>query len=283
MTTATRPIPAHGTYARANGSPGYREPCHCGPCRTIRRRRDKQARVRRELGHSPFTDPAASRAHLQLVHTRMSWDSISAATGIRVSNLVLIYSGQRKKIFNETHQKIMRVALPEQADPGRHLNAIGSMRRIQALQTVGHSIRTIAAEAGSARTRILSIVHGRQPTVQADLASRIALAYRNLAFQPPPRNKYTARTRNAAAAAGWHGPLAWDNIDDPNAMPEAPEPQDHARRRPEPVDVARVTRLTRQGLTAEEIARVLDCTKRTVVRARGRQRSLSAVTGTEAA
>lgn len=221
----TRPLPAHGTTARAYGSPGYRKPCKCAPCREARRRHQKRIRVNRELGRSPFTDPAPAQAHLKQIHRTMPWKALVAATGLEVSNLMKIYNGERTKIRHETEAKILAVVAPEIGGPGQCIDATGTIRRVQALAYVGHAYSTIARVAHTSPSRIMLIANGRQATVRRAIADRLATAYQQLAYQPPRRNKHTSRTRNVAREKSWHGPLAWaDNIDDPSAKPEKAKP-----------------------------------------------------------
>ncbi|MFI9344982.1 hypothetical protein ACIG0D_27505 [Streptomyces sp. NPDC052773] len=269
MTTA-KPLPPHGTTARAYGSPGRRARCNCQPCRTARNRHQKQLRVNRELGRSPFTSPAAAQAHLIELHRTMSWDTLTAATGVHFSNLVAIYHGARKKIRHETEAKILAVKAPTKGAGGQYIDVTGSMRRLQALSWLGHSYATLASAAGTEPNRIMSIVNGRQPTIRRALADRIAAIYPQLVTSPPPSNKFTTRTRNVARAKGWHGPLAWDAIDDPNCEPETEGCIDYQRRQKAAIDLELVVRRTSQGATAEEIAREIGCHKRSVVRARRR-------------
>jgi hypothetical protein len=222
VTTAAKPLPAHGTTARAYGSPGRRPRCHCKPCRTARNRHQKQGRVNRELGRSPFTSPAKAQAHLQELHQTMSWETLEAATGVWFSNLVAIYQGKRKKIRHETEAKILAVTAPAKGDPGQYIDATGSTRRLQALSCVGHSYAAICEAADTCPNRVVSIANGRQPTIRRDLAERIAAAYQLLAFNPPPKNKHTTRTRNVARAKGWRDPQWWEDygrIDDPDFNP----------------------------------------------------------------
>lgn len=276
MTTATKPLPPHGTTARAYGSSGYRPPCKCTPCRDARNRHHKHMRVNRELGRSPFTDPKPAQARLQELHQTMSWKSLMAATGLELSALVNLYSGRRTKIRHETHAKVMAVVPPAKGDGGQYIDVTGSTRRVQALSCLGHSYTAIAQSAGTARNRILSIANGRQPTVRRDLAERLAAAYQQLAFKPPVANKHTTRTRNVARSKNWRGPLDWDDIDNPNAKPETGRRRQDGPGRREKVDDNQVARLTAEGLSAEQIARELHCHKRTVVRARGRAQDMAA-------
>jgi hypothetical protein len=222
--TTAKPLPDHGTTARAYGSPGYRLPCKCEPCNIARRRHHKHARVNRQLGRSPFTSPAEAQAHLRELHQTMSWKTLVTATDVELSNLILIYNGHRTKIRHETHAKIMAVQAPTQGDRGQYLGVTGSTRRVQALSCIGHSYTAIADAADTARNRILSIANGRQPTIRRALAERIDTAYQQLAFAPPPQNKFTSRTRNFARTNGWRDPQWWEDmgrIDDPNFDPDS--------------------------------------------------------------
>lgn len=218
----TRALPAHGTTARGYGSPGRRARCHCQPCRTARNRHQKQIRINRELGRSPFTDPAKAQAHLHELHQTMSWETLAAATGVWFSNLIAIYHGKRTKIRHETEAKILAIT-PGKGDPGQYLDATGSTRRLQALSCIGYSYSTLAAAFETSLNRILSIANGRQPTIRRALADRITALYPQLAANPPGRDKYTNRTRNTARAKGWRDPQWWEDyghIDDPAFDPD---------------------------------------------------------------
>ncbi|MFF0055617.1 hypothetical protein ACFYRI_14630 [Streptomyces microflavus] len=265
MTTTTRPLPAHGTYARGNGCRGYRAPCLCKPCKDARRRTNKLFRVNRERGVTSFVDPAPAQQHLQLLHQTMAWDDLAAATGLPLSTINLIYAGRRTKIRRETHNKILNT----QPRPSRAqlVDVTGSMRRVQALMRVGHSLRVIATECRASRNRIHSISNGAQDTIRREFAERIAEAYKRLAFRPPARDRFTARTINSAIARGLHGPLAWDDetIEDPNASPDVGSTRDQlnrdelaAHRR------ADVAHLDGFGVSVEEIARRLGMAESTV-------------------
>lgn len=221
-----RPLPAHGTTARAYGSPGRRPRCHCKPCRTARNRHQKKIRIDRELGRSPFTSPDRAQARLRILHETMSWDSLEAATGVWFSNLVAIYQGKRTKIRHETEAKILAVVAPTKGDPGQYIDATGSTRRLQALSCLGHSYTAICKAADTCPNRVVSIANGRQPTIRRDLAERITAAYATLSATPAERNKHTTRTRNVARNKGWRDPQWWEDygrIDDPAFDPDAAE------------------------------------------------------------
>lgn len=264
-----RPIPPHGTYARANGSPGYRKACKCQPCLVARRRHDKRWKVNRDLGKPASVDAAPARKHLALLRETHTWRSLATATGLAESNLYYIANGARATIHRDTHHSILAVQPKTTAVDNLHIDALGSRRRLQALMTIGHSVRSIARECRIAKDRAHDIALGLQPTVRSDVAERIKAAYMRLAFRPAPANKHTNRTRNLAASRGFHGPLAWEDIDDPECQPET-DTAVTPRRFKAVVDPDRVARLTLLGRTNEQIAAELGCHERTVSRVRRR-------------
>lgn len=220
MSTATKPLPEHGTPARGNGVHGGRPPCKCEPCVLAIRAVRKRRKVLRQLGRPALIDATPVREHLILLHRTMCWRILTAATGCDDRNLVAIYRGAQAQVTRTTHVKIM--AVQPAAEPGQtlYVDATPSRRRIQAMQCIGHSYRAIAEASRSTDTRIHLIADG-QPTVRKAVADRIAAAYRQLAYQAPGFDRFTSRTRNNAIAKGWVGPLAWDgNIDDPAAQPD---------------------------------------------------------------
>lgn len=222
MTTATKPLPEHGTYARANGSPGYRKPCNCEPCTLEKRRANKRWKLRKARGLSASIDATPAREHLAMLRETRTWESIAQASDVTYSSLMYVASGTRETIHVNTHNAILAVKPLDKPLPSLQVDSLISRRRLRALMVIGYSTRVLARECRVAKDRVHEIAMDLQPTVRYDIAERIEAAYERLAFRPPALDKYTARTRNLAASRGWHGPLAWDgNIDDPAAEPEA--------------------------------------------------------------
>ena len=221
---AARPIPPHGTYARANGSPGYRLPCDCNPCRTTRLRVKKRNTVNRQLGRPGLIDATLARRKLEQLQRTMSWEQIAAATGCDDCNLRQIVDGSRTQIRRGTLARILSVQ-PESPAPGKYLDATGTRRRIQALRAIGWSARALADASGAGETSIERICLG-QPTVRSTVAVRIAVAYSKLHRSPAAPGRSATRARNYAISNGWAPPGAWDEdtIDDPNAQPECGRP-----------------------------------------------------------
>lgn len=270
MTTAiaTRKVPDHGTYARANGSPGRRAGCKCDRCTPVLRAARKRQVLNAALGRRARIDAAPARAWLQVIRPTMSWHSLTQATDLDWHTLHLILTGQRQQISHHTHRKIMAARPAAEPDPGMYIDATGTIRRLRAMQVVGHSYRAMAEAAHSADSRLQKIAYGQQPTVRYSLAKKIDAVYRELAHNPPPQGGASTNTRRRAAAKGWHGPLAWDlaTIDDPAAEPDAGDIPDLALKRDEIAEQRRddIWLLATACISNEEIAQRVGVTVGTV-------------------
>lgn len=105
--------------------------------------------------------------------------------------------------------------------------ALGSQRRLQALQRLGWPMSRIADEAGRSREQLRDIM--RRQHVTRAVADMVADVYDRLSMTLPDCARACA-TCARAEAAGWLPPLAWTDIDDPH---EAPRKITRAPGRPE--------------------------------------------------
>lgn len=215
----SRPLPEHGTYARGNGAPGYREPCPCEPCYRAMRRGRKQYKVNRQLGRPGLIDATPARERLNILRQTMTWGQIFAATGYDARNLQQIAGGHQDRIRRGTLVGILAIQ-HEPPAPGKYIDATGVRRRVQALRAIGWSAKSIATAASSAEARIQLISSGEQPTVRYVLAEKIIRVFVDLHRTPAPPGSSATRTRNHANRNGWAPPGAWDDIDDPAARPD---------------------------------------------------------------
>jgi len=99
----------------------------------------------------------------------------------------------------------------------------GAVRRLQALQRLGWSMPAIARVTGIDH-RVLYAVGRRHTAVLRSTHDAIAAAYEQLSMRLPPettRNERISavRARRRAERLGYPPPLAWDDIDDPDAQP----------------------------------------------------------------
>jgi DNA-directed RNA polymerase specialized sigma24 family protein len=139
-------------------------------------------------------------------------------------------------------------------------------RRVRARYRLGHARADLAALSGLSKASISLLAEGRWKVLDNKAATALANAYRQLAH----RRGSNWKNERRAAAEGWHGPLAWDDIDNPDEQPETDGVVLATRRPKAPIDLERVAVLTARGRSAEQIADELGCHKRSVTRARRR-------------
>lgn len=110
-----------------------------------------------------------------------------------------------------------------------------ALRRLQALAAIGWSRKVIAARLGIRHQSLYRMGEDTTYVTQARF-TQIDQLYRELSMRVPPQATKADRiavamTKAAAARNGWAPPLAWDNIDDPDEVPnihahgEAPIPR----------------------------------------------------------
>jgi hypothetical protein len=101
--------------------------------------------------------------------------------------------------------------------------ATGTLRRFQALMALGWRGPEIAKVAGVSINTLRSVGYHGSDRVLADTARRVRDAYDQLSMTVP-EGPYANRTRLMAERRGWFPPLAWDDIDDPDAIPDLGAP-----------------------------------------------------------
>ena len=98
--------------------------------------------------------------------------------------------------------RIRRAKLGPQLIP-----ALGTQRRIRALQAIGWDMKRIGEHAGMSRAAVSMIVHPDRTTCTMRTAARIARVYEELSARPGPSRQARVMSRK------WPSPLAWDDID----------------------------------------------------------------------
>ena len=225
--TGHRPTPPHGTIARARGTnSGSRPPCHCLPCTTADRRANKQYKVNYLLGRKATTPigPVSDHVHA-LLDAGWTQDAIAQAAGVVQGTVSNIARRTTATVHKRTARRILTVPVRPRTRP--MTDATGSVRRLQALMTIGHPLTLLATESGLPYTYACDLIHGRKPRLATGLVERIHTLYDVLKWCP-------GKSKSAATIArkyGWHDPLEWAdiNMDDPLAEPRLEEdepPQD---------------------------------------------------------
>jgi lambda repressor-like predicted transcriptional regulator len=248
--------PAHGTYSRA-----VLHKCDCKPCQRYR----LHAKYDRSNGVRRRTSNTQVRAHAERLSAR-GWTQtqIAAASGLHQTTVSLILSARFAGCSRTTAAAILNIRLDQDPPIARSLvDTTGTRRRLQALAVLGYSLPEIARQSGVAERALRTVLEGLRPHTRITTASRVARLYRQLATRPAPPTRYAEKARNQAMAAGWHGPMAWADIDDPACVPDPDEPPAPGHVHPDDV-----TELAARGLNDTQIATRLNVSPRTVLRAR---------------
>lgn len=221
------PLAEHGTTARAKGGARHNlSPCACPRCahalhQYTRRLRYYEHVARTEYGaRRPYDIVPAQpvRDHLvRLFNDGAGWVQIALAASSSQSTITRIVNSEQPDMRWTTACRLLAVRPADVTPPWRSVPAAGSTRRLRALACLGHYRTTMAAESGVAQETLGALLGGRCAVTSAATAARIATAYDRLRTTADT----SARMRNRARREGWHGPLAWDDIDDPSAVPEA--------------------------------------------------------------
>lgn len=227
MTTAVREAPHHNTLTCVKHYGCNRLEC--------RDRLNAYYRAWRRTRKSPLLiDAEPVRQHLELLaEAGIGAHRISTLTGLAeetIAGFTRPYGsgdgrryGRKRQVHPDVAAKILAID-PVTTTPGV-VNAIGSRRRIQALNAAGWPTAVLATRLPLGRATLLTLP--RQTHLQARTADAIAALYDELKTQQPekhgvlPRSITKARLR--AERANWPGHRYWatrmDVIDDPHFEP----------------------------------------------------------------
>lgn len=251
----------HGTYAKYS-----MEACRCPQCReAVRQYSNDRYRLQAYGRWQPYVDAEPARQHVKtLMAYGIGWMRVAELSGVaRGSVSRLMYGASNptrppsRRIRPETERKLLAVKpTPGNLGTTAGVDSTGTRRRVQALVTIGWSLRQLAAHLGMDHGAVADIARAACPTVYAATAQAVTALYDELWDQPPPRTSKGERTtitkaRKHAASRGWAPPAAWDDdeIDDPAALP------DRGAKVPRVLAVVEnAEELERQGLTPEQVA-----------------------------
>lgn len=214
----TRPLPAHGTRAC------YLRGCRRPECSDAHYRYMSRYRYEYDHGQRRRVDTAAATNHARaLVAAGWSRRQIADAAHVSHGAARTITEGRYPTTRADIAQRIL--ALPITAPPvgdGRFTPATGTVRRLRALMVIGHTLADIAKATGIHRGNLGQIARWAPDQVETRTARAVATAYRQMSTRPGTavRPGASTRARNIATSNNWHGPLAWDDIDNPDEQPD---------------------------------------------------------------
>lgn len=216
MTTAIEH--AHGTYKRAVGNRRSGVPrCPCRPCREAEGRYDKRRRYLTATGNSLLTDATPVAEHLAtLTASGDALAVIARRLGRSRGTLTRITNGRARTVSRTIANEILALTPGRSIAPNSGIPALGSIRRTRALVALGHTCLTIRAKSGVERTVVSSLLNGHVETVAFSTTQAVAAGYRNLG----QRAGNSTRSLLRAERELWAPPAAWDDIDDPDALPD---------------------------------------------------------------
>lgn len=262
----TRPVT--GTNPRPHGYTRYKvDGCRCYTCCFANSEHDKA--MRRAIAYGtwqPYVNAQPMREHLlRLREAGMGMRRIAELSGVDRRRLQAVLvgrphrgTGPQERVRPANAAAVLRVEVSlETIAPSAIVHSAGTQRRIQALVAIGWPQAHLANGISMLPKNLSRLLRSDQ--VMARTALAVRALYAELWNQDPRRhgvdNQAYSRARNAAAAAGWPPPAAWDDdeIDLPDATPAVVEAELNAR------ELAAVRReeiqhLDSFGLGHEEIA-----------------------------
>lgn len=177
-----------------------------------------QWQMDRHRGIKRFRSTDTVKAHIQWLQDQgFSSTAIAKAAGVDRGTVLNAMSGKNKLITLKTEKKILAVtpeAIYGRTDRAGYVPAVGAVRRIQALVTMGWRYKDLNARCGI-RTEKVGDGTG---LMFREHHEKIRKLYDELWDQQGPATKANV---TKALNKGWHKPMAWDDdtIDDPNAEP----------------------------------------------------------------
>ena len=196
-------------------------------------------------GRAPRRPAEPITQHIRdLVAAGMTHAAIADASGVHPNTIAQLARAGQTSVRSRTANAILAVRPP--------VTLIGLTRRVRALAALGWSTRKIAAVAGLNLDTIKEYRRGDK-TFTGSAAAGILRAWAALSMTPPnptTRHEQAAVTavRASAARNGWAPPLAWDDIDDPDATPDTGQVVRGG------VDLDEWARLVRYGENPEQAA-----------------------------
>lgn len=172
--------------------------------------------VMKQLGLAGWCDVEPTRVHAEaLIELGWSCKDISATSGVAITSLRKIRNGTFKRVRRATERKMLAIPLTAPEDSTAFVSALGARRRVDALRCMQWPVTIIAEKADIKLVTLYSIVHDGRPRCHWTMHMRIAKVYDELSHLTGPSKAAATKARKAGAVP----PLAWDDIDDPDEVP----------------------------------------------------------------
>lgn len=190
----------------------------CEPCAALtamyeRRRRSKIA----DGTWLRSVDATEVQAHLAcLAAAGASMASVAAVSNL--SKRTVLGVKHRKWVLGSTAAALLAVKAEDCTPvlPSGMVPILGASRRVQGLSWLGWSMQAQADRLGCFLEQVSLIANQGRPSVTVDRDRAVRALFESLSATRGP----SARSHSAAVRKGWAPPLAWDDIDDPDALPD---------------------------------------------------------------
>lgn len=242
----------HGTYrgAQQHWRDGEK---HCEQCRVAFRAYQRKNNFDKANGRPRLVSTDEPRAHVRrLIEAGMSVERIADLSGVGRHTIQSLLTSPRRRMRADNADAL--VATSPSPEGSGLVRSIGTRRRIEALGWLGWSMPAIVATATRldpaakiTYSGLRQVTSDRPEMVRVRTAHAVALAFEELCMTPPRADRQAAQVRNRARRKGWLSPLAWDDIDDPDAEPWMPEQRGRGNPRSFADTVAEFDFLIRQG------------------------------------
>lgn len=198
--------------------------CRCDECRATNTRRQYLSRKRKIIGQLTLVDAEPARQHvLMLRRSGLTLRDVARRADVSDRMLHGLTQGYlhrnlppSERIDREAAQRLLAIPKPrtsKEASAWRRMSTLGTIRRIQALATMGWSVRAISRESGLHHGTLYKVM--ARDTTRISLAQDVADAYRRLSQLSPPdgtphERKSITETKRLAERNGWKSPMHWD-------------------------------------------------------------------------
>lgn len=205
--------------------------------------RERRRRVA-EGTWEPRVPTGPVQAHIDmLLAAGMFMTLIADAAGVSTGTIRGVRS--RSRVQAATARAILSVRPSAPPTPAGFVRSFGATRRLQALAAIGWELKAQAKLLGCDHRQVWDIAHGRYPLVKQATWERIAALFERLSATPGG----SPVARRTAASNGWAPPLAWDDIDRADAVPDRGAQGDTE---PDPVVIERALAGERLPLTTAD-------------------------------
>ncbi|GAA2361023.1 hypothetical protein Cme02nite_38520 [Catellatospora methionotrophica] len=224
-TTASRsPRAETGQVHNAARYKNSRNPCRCYKCSfSLAQYRIRVVRLKRKGCWQPFVDAEPVRQHVRrLMAAGVGRRRVAELAQVDGACITRLLYGQRGRLTRQvrpgTAERILAIPVAESSKaPTRDVDALGVRRRIEALSAIGWSLAQQATEIGWDVRNLWAMM--RRTVVRAQTAVAVEEMYDRLSMTPAPVGRGRTSALATAHRNGWFPPLAWDDIDDPAAVP----------------------------------------------------------------